>query len=183
MSNIRLDFLKSRNIDTKRNDSRYADDTLISIADNYTYKDLYLDLSTTQIHSTKGLNANPTYKEIKTSTDVEAIVSSVKNILQTVPGEKLLNPQLGINLVNLLFQPITLYTGRQIAQSIAVGLQDQEPRVKIENVHCTGYPELNQYLVSINVTIPTINNTQLSMTGIISVNGIIISNIDNETIN
>ena len=173
MSSISLDFLKSPNVARKTAGADYAADHHIAVTDDYTYKDLYIDIEPNQVFATKGLNAQPTFKELKTLTDIECIVTSIRNILETVPGQKLLNPYLGINLMHLVFQPITVYTGQQIAQVIALGLQEQEPRLKIENVHCTGFPDVNEYAVAIKASIPGIKNTRL---------GISISNVENESI-
>jgi phage baseplate assembly protein W len=84
--------------------------------------------------------------------------------------------------MHLVFQPITVYTGQQIAQVIAMGLTSQEPRIKVENVHCTGFPDTNEYGVTIKASIPGIKNTRLGIGGSISVNGISLTNVENESI-
>jgi|10_taG_2_1085330.scaffolds.fasta_scaffold07868_3 phage baseplate assembly protein W len=182
MSSIRLDFLKSNNIPRKQKDSKYQDDHTVSIADNFTYKDLYLDLDKVQAFASKGLNAKSTFHEIKTANDLDAIMISIKNILQTVPGQKLLNPYFGLNLMHLVFQPITQYTGQQISQAIAKGLTAQEPRITIQNVHTTGLIDQNTYKIDIRVLIPSLNNTHVYFGGTVSVNGVRISKIENESI-
>tara|TARA_R110002051_G_scaffold302236_1_gene370560 strand:+ start:546 stop:1097 length:552 start_codon:yes stop_codon:yes gene_type:complete len=182
MSSIRLDFLKSGNVSRKQKDVKYQDDRTVSLADNFTFKDLHLDLEKVQVFAAKGLNAKATFHELKSANDLDAIMISIRNILQTVPGQKLLNPHFGLNLMHLIFQPITQYTGQQVSQAIAQGLSEQEPRITIQNVHTTGLIDLNTYKIDIRVVIPSLNNTHVYFGGTVSVNGVRISKIENESI-
>ena len=84
--------------------------------------------------------------------------------------------------MHLIFQPITIYTGQQIAQVIAHGLINQEPRIRVENVHCIGHPDTNEYSISIKAAIPMVRNTRVGFGGAVSVNGITINSVENESI-
>ena len=179
---IRLDFLKKRNYGKNTESDQYDSDSKTAILDDYVYRDIFLDLTESYRFNTKRLDATVSSKELKTLTDYEAIINSVKNILTTVPGQKLLNPSLGVNLGNLLFSPCTIEQARLISEVIGKELSSQEPRANIKHVHVVGMPSDNTYFISITVSVPTIGQEQLKMSGIVTVNGIKIERIESETI-
>lgn len=182
MADLSLNFLKAPAYKANAEKQGYIADKSVSLREEYVFKDLSLDLTIDTVYATKRHQIKEAYKTLKTLSDLECIVTSVQNILHTTRGQKILNPYLGLDLSSLLFQPVNLYTGQTIAQLIAEELSIQEPRVLINNVHCVGFPEENQYTVDITCTIPSVNNLELIMNGLITANGIKINKIDNESI-
>ena len=91
-------------------------------SNNYTYSDLHLDLS------------NPISKDITSDFDESAVRNSILNLFNTVPGQNLLNPEYGLNLLQYLFEPINETSGRQIGNDIVAGINTYEPRVLVKNV-------------------------------------------------
>mgnify|MGYP003331434693 CR=1 FL=1 len=69
---------------------------------DYTYKDLELDLSVEYTKSNP-LNSYKEQKDISGDFDVNAIKNSIFNIFTTIPGQKILNPIFGLNLLYFLF--------------------------------------------------------------------------------
>ena len=179
---VRLDFLEASKYNTKANSDVYDTDEKAGVAANYVWKDIYLDLSTTSRFSTKRLDATESSKEVRTLTDEESILQSIRNILTTSPGQKLLNPDFGVNIGDLLFSPITLEQAYFVSEVLSKELQRQEPRAVFTNVHVVGDPDLGSYRITVTATIPSLAKRELNMSGIITVNGIKIERIESETI-
>jgi hypothetical protein len=89
----------------------------------YTYTDINLSLL-----------KSPSTLDIVKRYDVEAVKSSVRNILMTNSGEKLFKPDFGANLYNLLFELMTPATKMLARRQIVEEIQKWEPRVDVTNV-------------------------------------------------
>ena len=64
----------------------------------------------------------------------ESVRQSIKIILQTRPGERLMRPQFGGGLELYLHEPNTLTTRRQIRDLITNSLERWEPRIVLDRV-------------------------------------------------
>ncbi len=64
----------------------------------------------------------------------ESVRHSIKIILQTRPGERLMRPRFGAGLSRFLHEPNTLTTRRQIRDLITESLQRWEPRILLDRV-------------------------------------------------
>ncbi len=64
----------------------------------------------------------------------ESVRQSIKIILQTRPGERLMRPQFGGGLERFLHEPNSLTTRRQIRDLITESLQRWEPRILLDRV-------------------------------------------------
>ena len=180
---VTLDFLKASNYTARANPDVYSTDDTAAIEQNYVFKDIHFDLATSSRFNTKRLDATESYKEIRTITDEEAILQSIRNILTTSPGQKLLNPDFGVNIGDLLFAPITIDQAYFMSEVLSKELQRQEPRVVFDNVHVAAQPDLGSYIVTIRATIPDLARREaLNISGIITVNGVKIERIESETI-
>ena len=85
--------------------------------------------------------------------DENAIKSAVKNILLTKPGEKLFEPNLGSQVINLLFEPLDPFTAEVIRDEIINTINQYEPRVELENVTVKPLPANNKFNVVITFRI------------------------------
>ena len=94
----------------------------------YLYKDLFLDLEP-EVYYNKQLNKNVILKDIQGSYDLQAIKNSIINIFLTSPGQKILNPEFGIDLRRYLFEPVNSSTAYRIKYDINTKLPGQEPRI------------------------------------------------------
>lgn len=69
-----------------------------------------------------------------TGRDVEVLQSSVKMLLSTAKGERVMEPSYGTNLRRLLFEPMTQGLDDAARQEIADALNTWEPRVTLQNI-------------------------------------------------
>jgi len=67
-------------------------------------------------------------------TQEESVRQSIKIILQTLPGERLMRPGYGGGLERYLHEPNTLTTRRQIRDLISASLERWEPRLLLDRV-------------------------------------------------
>lgn len=111
----------------------------------FVYTDLHLDL---QLLKNIGLGKNSTpSKDIRVDNDIEAIKNSVRNILTTKKGEKILAPEFGSSLEQYLFEPVSEVYGRLIAQEILNDIENFEPRIRVEKIKVVPEPDENQYQI------------------------------------
>jgi hypothetical protein len=64
----------------------------------------------------------------------ESVRQSIKIILQTCPGERLMRPGYGAGLERYLHEPNTLTTRRRIRDGITTSLERWEPRILLDRV-------------------------------------------------
>ena len=140
------------------------------VDEDFFYRDIHLDLKLGTMVSKSDSGIKNT-RDIASKDDVAAVMQSVQNILSTSPGEKLLNPYLGLDLRHFLFSPVTKQTADDIARAIYKGLGAQEPRINITKVSVIGKPEQESYEVGIAIQIPTLNNRTGLITGNLGADG------------
>lgn len=142
---------------------------------SYYYADLHMDLQdnfaiNSQLHNTREIN------DFKLDYDVDAIKNSLNNLFTTTPGQKILNPQYGLDLKQYIFAPATVDTAEFIRDEIYTQVGVFEPRVKITNVHITIMEDVNEFDISIYYTVPSLNIHNISMFGTLGSNGYIYQN-------
>jgi phage baseplate assembly protein W len=64
----------------------------------------------------------------------EELDASIRMILSTVPGERVMRPDFGCAIWSLVFAPLTASTLGLIEQSVREALQRWEPRIELEQV-------------------------------------------------
>ena len=69
-----------------------------------------------------------------TATTIEAVKNNIKNLLQTNKGERLMQPELGINLRNYMFEQITEETIINIQTDIIETFKIWLPFVEIQDI-------------------------------------------------
>lgn len=104
------------------------------------------------------LTKRPVLGDIALSYDSQAIIRSIRNILLTKRYEKLFDPQFGSNIDALLFENISNITASALEKEISFALTNYEPRVSIQSVVVSSFPEKNGY--SVTLTFYLINATQ-----------------------
>lgn len=122
-----------------------------------TFRDLFLDLTEQEVPASQTLYGVTTKIDLKTSVDEGAITNSLKNLFNTTPGEKILDPEYGLNLTQWLFQPADEYVAEEIGNAIKSGVARFEPRVSINRIEIVIDPENNQYEIELIMTIPGLN--------------------------
>lgn len=158
---VRLNNLKLTSIEEK------------SLESGYLYKDVKFDLTTDRFTKPE-LYSEQTLKDLDELQDGQAVINSVKNILTTTPGQKLLNPTLGLDFRSYLFEPINTTTSYFLGHFIYSNLGVQEPRVTLESVNIEGDPDQNQYNIEIGFSIPKLDIYGLSLNATLNKDGYVL---------
>ena len=127
-------------------------------SNQYVYKDLFLDFAQTDIVS-KGFKQQIQSSDIKADYDLGAIKNSLTNLFNTLPGQRFLFPEYGLDLNQFLFSPITIDNGDLIGNIIFNGIRTYEPRVTPRRVNVAADPDNNQYFITIIIDIPIFSST------------------------
>jgi len=141
-----------------------------AIKQNYLYKDLFLDLQNSYSYNAQ-LNRKEELKDIAGLYDVEAIKSSIANALLTSPGEKILNPEFGVDLRRFIFEPVDVFTTQEIQADIEENLPNFEPRIELERVEVEALEEEQQYNIQLQINVPSLNVYGLSLRSVLNSNG------------
>lgn len=136
----------------------------------YTYKDLDVDLKI-DYTKTKPLNNFNEQKDLKADFDIQAIKNSIFNIFTTAPGQKILNPIFGINLLYFLFIGITAENARMLGETILKGITKFEPRVTVDNINVTTDYDNQEYIIDMILSVPSLNITGLKIKGTLAESG------------
>lgn len=78
-----------------------------------------------------------------------AINKSVKNIVQTIPGEKFFNPEFGSDVRSQLFELVDYGEADLIEQQILTALENYEPRIERVQVDVDPQPDRNEFNVTV----------------------------------
>lgn len=128
------------------------------IDNGYLYKDLALDIEQ-GIITKFGYSTSVKTSDIKASYDLAAIINSLQNLFNTLPGQRFLFPEFGLDLNRFLFAPITRLNGQALGDKIMQSIKLYEPRVIPRQVNVNLDPDNNQYFLNIIITIPQLNLT------------------------
>lgn len=127
-----------------------------SLEQGYLYKDVAFDLKPAVALDSQ-LNRNEYLKDIQALYDLEAIKNSIINCFLTSPGQKILNPLFGIDLRRFLFEGIDDFTADIIQETIEKKLPRMEPRIRVKNVTVIADEDANQYDVSLQIDVPSLD--------------------------
>jgi len=98
-------------------------------------------------------------KESLTVSDVydsKAILQSIENIILTVPGERVFEPEFGSVLMATVFRNITTQSGERLLDSLIGSINKYEPRVTVIAKDCKLF--INSRENSMSLSIPFIIN-------------------------
>lgn len=88
-----------------------------------------------------------------------AVRQSIWMILSTAPGERLMRPDFGCGIHELVFAPNSAETIGQVTNAVNQALISWEPRIDLENVDA--FPDgdqPNRLIIQINYRVRTTNN-------------------------
>jgi len=88
-----------------------------------------------------------------TKTTIDSIKNNIKLLLQTNQGERLFQPNLGMNLRQLLFEPITDDLTIEIENNIVDVFERWLPFVELRNIDIENRNELSQVKINIEFNI------------------------------
>jgi uncharacterized protein len=74
---------------------------------------------------------------IALTSGAEDLDSSIRVVLATAPGERVMRPEFGCRIWDLLFEPVNANTLGLMAQAVRDAVAQWEPRVEVEDVHVT----------------------------------------------
>ena len=92
---------------------------------------------------------HPITKDLPVLKNANAIRRSVRNLVQTIPGERFFNPILGSSVYDSLFDLMDFGTSNLIEQEIITTLRNFEPRVNNVGVEVDGFPDSNAINVKV----------------------------------
>jgi len=141
-----------------------------AIKQNYLYKDLFLDIKNSYSYNAQ-LNRKEELKDVAGLYDIESIKNSIANALLTSPGEKILNPEFGIDLRRFLFEPVDVFTTQEIRADIEENLPNFEPRIELERVDVEALEDEQQYNIQLQINVPSLNVYGLSLRSVLNSNG------------
>ena len=131
------------------------------IEDNNTDIRIGIDLPNRKGNSIDGYFAS-------TSTTIEAVKNNIRNLLNTNQGERLMQPNIGINLRKYLFNQITSGTLAQIQEDILSVFRKWLPFVEVRNIELKSNDSFN--MISINIVFnikqdpDTLDSVQIAVT-------------------
>lgn len=99
-------------------------------------------------------------KDVSILTNEQALLESVKNILITEPGERVMNPTFGCPLSKFLFEPINPITTVSIESAITNSIRMFEERVDKLNINISESPDTNTIDITVLFNMKTSNNVQ-----------------------
>lgn len=110
-------------------------------------------------------------KDLNTSVNFEAIKNSLINLITTFPGQKILNPEFGMNFGDLLFLPVSKARATVIGETINNTFVGFEPRIQISFIEVIADIERQEYELNIEINIPEFNNNPLNLKGRLNKSG------------
>jgi phage baseplate assembly protein W len=137
---------------------------------DYLYKDVKFDLELAYSFNSQ-LNRRVFQNDVQALFDVEAIQNSISNAFLTTPGQKILNPRFGIDLRRFLFEPVDDFTAQIIQDDIETKLPLMEPRITVENVTVEGDEDNQQYNISLQINVPSLDIKGLTIKNTLKSNG------------
>ena len=78
-----------------------------------------------------------------------AIIRSIRNLVQTIPNERFFNPSLGSNVRSSLFDFVDFATAAVIREQIINTISNYEPRVNNVDVEAEPRPDTNEFEVTV----------------------------------
>lgn len=138
--------------------------------DNIIYNDIDLNVNVGIVNG-NNVASQEKLKDLSTSVNFEAIKNSLINLITTFPGQKILNPEFGMNFGDLLFLPVSKARATVIGETINNTLVGFEPRIQIIFIEVVARVDRQEYEINIEITIPEFNNNPLNLRGRLNKSG------------
>lgn len=151
----------SLNLNILKHNPRLETDTRVM------FRDLHLDIKQKYTNNNQ-FHKNEEITDIVSDINENAIKNSLYNIFSTSPGQKILNPEFGLNFEQWLFTNMSENAVLVIKQTIYSQIQRWEPRVTLNDVTVIPNYEQNEYHISINYNNNHTFNINLNETGAIA---------------
>lgn len=92
---------------------------------------------------------HPITKDLPSLTNQNAIIRSIRNLVQTIPNERFFSPLLGSNVRSSLFEFVDFGTASVIKDQIINVISNYEPRVSDVQVEVDPQPDTNEFEVTV----------------------------------
>lgn len=92
---------------------------------------------------------NPVTGDLSVLTNERAITNSIKNLVQTIPGEAAFNYSVGSSVRSYLFEIIDAGTAGLIRNEVEATIKRNEPRAKVISVVVDPRPDQQEFMVSV----------------------------------
>lgn len=169
MANIDLTYL----LKNKNNTLKSRVDSDIKLSHNLGNAELYSDIKLDVVLSSKTnkeYNSDIISYDIEKITNEEAVLNSLKNILNTRFCSRLLNPEMNFDLRSYLFENLSESKAYFIGYDISNSLPLYEPRIKIQNISVICYYGDDTYGVYMTIYVPSLNKS-LNLSSVLSSEG------------
>ncbi|MFI5891576.1 GPW/gp25 family protein [Actinoplanes sp. NPDC051513] len=97
---------------------------------------------------------------VRLVTGTEEVDAAIRMILSTVPGERVMRPDFGCAMWQLLFAPLTSGTLGLIEQYVRESIERWEPRVEIEGVQAIGEQETGTVHITVAYRVKSTNDVR-----------------------
>jgi len=77
------------------------------------------------------------------------IRSAIQRILQTSPGERVMQPEFGVRLKAMLFEPLDDQLLLEMREILGERIESQEPRIKLMNIEFNPDPDHSTVVISL----------------------------------
>tara|TARA_R100000700_G_scaffold25657_1_gene32426 strand:+ start:374 stop:862 length:489 start_codon:yes stop_codon:yes gene_type:complete len=135
-----------------------------SLQNEYLYKDLHLDLELA-VYYNRQLNKGQQLRDVQGLFDLESVKNSITNAFLTAPGQKILNPEFGIDLRRHVFEQVSVFEEDWIRDDIERSLPGQEPRIQLQNVEVVARPDENRFDIFLKINVPSLNAYGITLEG------------------
>jgi phage baseplate assembly protein W len=97
---------------------------------------------------------------VRLITGTEEIDASIRMILSTIPGERVMRPEFGCRMWSLIFAPLTAGTLGQIEQYVREALDRWEPRIDVDRVIAVADQESAEVKIELDYRIRSTNDVR-----------------------
>jgi phage baseplate assembly protein W len=94
---------------------------------------------------------NPITDDLVHVKDESSVTQSIKNLILTKFGEKLMNPSVGSDVYNMLFEPLDAFSGMALRDKILNTITNFEPRIEVLDLIVSALEDTDD-LISVSLT-------------------------------
>lgn len=95
------------------------------------------------------MNPHPVSGALLRFINDKAVTRSIRNLIQTNPGERLYQPDIGSGIRSLLFEPMSQFTANALRKMIEDTIRKYEERAQILAVEVIPEEDKNRYVVTV----------------------------------
>jgi hypothetical protein len=97
---------------------------------------------------------------VRLVTGVEEVDAAIRMILSTVPGERVMRPEFGCAMWEMLFAPLTAGTIGLIEQAVRDALARWEPRIELQAVDAVADQANGAVHITVSYRVKSTNDTR-----------------------